>query len=174
MLCIFLLTLTLSIVIGYHFIFVSYLVHYHKLKLSLTNLSAIIWPESFFLLLLITLLSSMKTIVPFLVNTSLRTRSYTVTGKKQVRKNMLENQIFLQTRVIRDEWKKFCVMGEEWKVWKWAKGGMHQKRLGTTVLSIPIENTLIHQNIEQATRPTSCLMNCAACLSNEHGRLQYC
>jgi len=25
-----------------------------------------------------------------------------------------------------------CVIGEEWKVPKWAKGGMHKKRLGTT------------------------------------------
>jgi len=27
-----------------------------------------------------------------------------------------------------------CVIGEEWKVPKWAKGGMHHKRLGTTEL----------------------------------------
>jgi len=55
---------------------------------------------------LIKLLSSIqKTIVPIVVNTSLRTRiiSYTVTGKMQVRKNILEDQIFLQTRVIGDE-----------------------------------------------------------------------
>jgi len=45
----------------------------------------------------------MKTIVPIVINTSLRTRSYTVTGKKQVRKNILENKIFLQTRVIGEE-----------------------------------------------------------------------
>jgi len=55
----------------------------------------------------------MKTIVPFVVNTSLRTRSYTVTGKKQVRKNILKNQILLQTRVIGEEQKKFCVNREE-------------------------------------------------------------
>jgi len=30
--------------------------------------------------------------------------------------------------------KNNCVIGEEWKVPKWAKGGMHQKRLGTTEL----------------------------------------
>jgi len=59
--------------------------------------------NSFFPLLLITLLPSTKTIVPIVVNTSLRTRSYTVTGKKQVRRNILEDEIFLQTRVIGEE-----------------------------------------------------------------------
>jgi len=62
--------------------------------------------KSFCPLALIKLLSSIqKTIVPIVVNTSLRTRiiSYTVTGKRQVRKNILEDQIFLQTRVIGDE-----------------------------------------------------------------------
>jgi len=54
-------------------------------------------------LLLIKLLSSIKIIVPIVVNTSLRnpTISYTVTGKRQVRKNILEGQIFLRARVIR-------------------------------------------------------------------------
>jgi len=44
-------------------------------------------------------LSTTKTIVPNVVNTTLRTRtiSYTVTGKGQVRKNVLVDQIFLQT-----------------------------------------------------------------------------
>jgi len=27
-----------------------------------------------------------------------------------------------------------CVTGEEWKVPNWAKGGMHQKRMGTTAI----------------------------------------
>ena len=29
-----------------------------------------------------------------------------------------------------------CAIGEEWKVPKWAKGGMHQKRLRTTALAL--------------------------------------
>jgi len=48
------------------------------------------------------LLSLIKTIVPIVVDTSLRTRtiSYTVTGKRQVRKNILEGQVYMQTCVI--------------------------------------------------------------------------
>jgi len=60
----------------------------------LTNFSAIIWQQIVFVsLLLIKLLSSIKTIVPIVVNTNLRTISYTMTGKKQVKKNILEGQI---------------------------------------------------------------------------------
>ena len=110
MLCFFLLTLTLSIVISlYIYELFSALSQAFVDKLKCHYLTR----NSFFPLLLITLLSSMKTIVPIAVNTSLRTRSYTVTGKKQVRKNILENQILLQTRVIGEEQKKFCVNREE-------------------------------------------------------------
>jgi len=37
--------------------------------------------------------------------------SYTVTGKRQVRNNILEDQIFLQTRVIRGGMKEKFVGG---------------------------------------------------------------
>jgi len=61
--------------------------------------------NSFVPLALMKLLSSIKTIVPIVVNTSLRTRtiSYTLTGKRQVRKNILGDQMFLQTRVVGEE-----------------------------------------------------------------------
>jgi len=64
----------------------------------LTNFSAIIRKIVFVPLSLIRFLSSIKKIVPIVV-TSLRTQtiSYTVTGKRQVRKNLLVDQIFLQT-----------------------------------------------------------------------------
>jgi len=52
-----------------------------------------------------------------------------------MRKNLLGDQMFLQTRVEGEEWKEFCVIREEWKVPTWAKGGLHQKRLGTTKLN---------------------------------------
>ena len=75
------------------------------------------------------LLPSIKSIVPIAVNTSPRTRTinYTVTGKSQVRNYVLVDHIFLQTHVIGEEWKKNCVIGEEQKVPKWAKGGCFRK-----------------------------------------------
>jgi len=77
----------------------------------LTSLSAIFCQQIVFVpLLLIKLLSSIKTVVPIAVNNSLRTRT-----------------------------------GEEWKVPKWKKGGMHQKRLETTDLDIDNRNYLDRQ-----------------------------
>ena len=75
---------------------------YHSFLL--TNFSAPLFDNKVFVpLLLIKLLSSIKMIVLIVVNTSLQnpTISYTVTGKRQVRKNILEDQIFLRARVIR-------------------------------------------------------------------------
>jgi len=61
--------------------------------------------NSFVPLALIKLLSSVKTIVIIVVNTSLQTRtiSYTLSGKRQMRKNLLGDQMFLQTRVEGEE-----------------------------------------------------------------------
>ena len=57
----------------FHFIFVSFLVEYHTVLL--TNFSSMIWLQIVYvLLLLINLLSSIKTVVPIVVNTSLRIR----------------------------------------------------------------------------------------------------
>jgi len=55
--------------------------------------------NSLVLLSLIKVLLSLKTIVPIVVNTSLPTRrlSYTVTGKKQVKRNIFVDHILLQT-----------------------------------------------------------------------------
>jgi len=94
--------------------------------------------NSFVPLLLIKLLSSITSIVRIADDTSplTRTISYTVTGKGQVRNNILEDQIFLQTRVIGSGgMKKMCAKGEEKNVPRWGKEGMHQKRLGTTDLA---------------------------------------
>ena len=95
--------LTLALWISY--ITLRYICNYHMFLL--TNFSAIIWQQIVFVpLLLIKLLSSIKTVVPGVVNTSQRTR----TGENE------------------------RCLGKEWKVPKWAKGGMKQKRLGATVL----------------------------------------
>jgi len=55
--------------------------------------------------MLFKLLSSIKSIVLIAVNTSPRTRtiSHTVTGKSQMRNNILVDQIFLQTRLMGEE-----------------------------------------------------------------------
>jgi len=77
----------------YHFTFVSYLVYYHMFLL--TNFSAIFWQQiDFVQRLLIKLLWSIKTIVPIVINTSLRAaKSYTATGKRWIWKNILLDQI---------------------------------------------------------------------------------
>jgi len=81
---------------SWHWLF-ELVIHFGGLShFLLTNFSAIIWQTVFVPLLLIKLLSSMKTIVPIVVNTNLPTRT-------------------------REDWK-------------FHRGGMHQKRLGTTDL----------------------------------------
>jgi len=66
--------LTLAFSISYITLFVSYFVDYHTFLL--TSLSAIFCQQIVFVpLLLIKLLSSIKTVVPIAVNNSLRTRT---------------------------------------------------------------------------------------------------
>jgi len=66
--------LTLALSISYITIFARYSVSYHTFLL--TNFSAIIWQQIDFVpLLLIKFLSSIKTVVPIVVNTSVRTRT---------------------------------------------------------------------------------------------------
>jgi len=122
-------------------------VDYHTFLL--TKYSAIIWQQIVFVpLALIKLLSSIKTIVPIVVNTSLRTRttSFTLIGKRQVRKNILEDQIFRQTRVIGEEWKRVLCHKGGMKSSKISKGRNATKRLEITVLdTCPNQRTWISQ-----------------------------
>jgi len=125
-----------QLVISLYRLFVSYLVDYHTVLL--TNLSAIIWQQIVFVpLFLNKLLSSIKTIVPIVVNTSLGTRtiSYTVTGKKV---KVGEKEFIGRSNTTADSCNrggmKKVLLYKEWKVPIWAKGGMHQKRLGTTAV----------------------------------------
>jgi len=61
-----------------------------------------------------------------------------VTGKKQVRKNILENQIFLQTRVIAEESKKVLCHGGGMKSLKMSKGRNASKKVGNHWLKVKV------------------------------------